>query len=152
MIIEGNLKVVALDGGSKGNQGKCTHFRVGRGQNPELIVLVALDGHLRWAKTSGRCAETAWKGWGGHAQGAEHRPYAQYANDPRDAPTEVTHTITPCRHLHALIGTQQSSLAVGVGMRPEDSTGRRQDSYEPVGTPQEQEQYGSTLRRCQANW
>ena len=157
-LIKDNLNAAAT-GAYRAETRATAHIseRVGN-KNHDLIFLVALGGRKRRANPSGRRTETAWKGWDGNVQGSEHRPYAEYGNDRRDTPTEDMPTLASCRHCSSLIDTQLSNLTVGVGMRPEDSTGGNrvgsdsQPSSEPLGPSREQEPYGATMRRCQENW
>ena len=121
-LIKDNMKVVALEAGREETRPIASIFEWIGNKNHDYNFLVAMGGYIRWANTSGRCTETAWKGWDENAQCAGRRPYSEYGNDRRDTLTEEMHTTTSRRRCSALAKTQLSNLAVGVGMLPEDST------------------------------
>ena len=115
---DGNLRAILLEVGRTGNMATAHVFEWAGNKNNESMFLVAPDGHLRWAKPSGRSTGAVWKEWGENMQYVESHPYVEVGDDPRTTAWEPVPTLTPCKHGSSLIKTHLGELAVGVSSHP----------------------------------
>ena len=131
-------------------------FESNENETPEVIFLVALSGHLRWAKPSEKGTANGWKDWESNMTSVEYHPCPENTPISNETLGADMPTLLKCKHCPLLIKTNLSSLTVGVGNQPWfNSEGKVVGSNEnpPLDADSlEVEKYEEIFQRCQEDW